>query len=113
MSFYTVITTELKNQKYIICALEELKKRGEIKGYEAVFKKDRIKVDKSGEEITIGLEEKTKNFQVAGDSRVAEPFAKRLKQFYAYESIKENLPLDFEIADEREVAGDITLILKG
>jgi hypothetical protein len=33
MSFYTVIKTELSNKKYIICALEELKERGEVTNF--------------------------------------------------------------------------------
>ena len=30
MSFYTVIRTQLNSKKYILCALEELKKKGKI-----------------------------------------------------------------------------------
>ncbi|MBI5560438.1 MAG: hypothetical protein HY883_04125 [Deltaproteobacteria bacterium] len=113
MSFYTVIDTELKSKKHIILALEELKRRGEITKYGLVVKQDKIRIDRSGDIIHIGLDVKTGNFHVEGDVRVVEAFAKRLKQFYAYESIKESLPLDFEIASEREIAGDITLVLKG
>lgn len=113
MSFYTVIDTELKNEKYIISALQELIRRGEITNYKMLLKQNKIKIDRGGDVIHIGLDVKTGTFRVEGDVRVVEAFVKRLKQFYAYESIKENLPFDFEIASEREVAGDITLVLKG
>ena len=36
-----------------------------------------------------------------------------LKQIYALESIKDNLPLDFEIAQETEIEGEIKILLKG
>ncbi|MBI5598344.1 MAG: hypothetical protein HY890_01245 [Deltaproteobacteria bacterium] len=113
MSFYTVIKTELKNKKYVIAALEELKARGEISRYEEILKKNRIKVNRGGDAIEIVMDIKTGNVHVEGDARVVEDFTKRLKQLYAYASIKENLPFDFEIANERDIAGDITLVLKG
>ncbi|MBI5182299.1 MAG: hypothetical protein HZA06_05270, partial [Nitrospirae bacterium] len=63
--------------------------------------------------LAITKEKAGNNFEVAGDSRVANAFTNRLKQFYAYESIKDNLPLDFEIAKESEEAGEIIIHLKG
>ena len=66
----------------------------------------------SGDIITIG-KSKEGNYQVEGDARVVNAFSKRLKQIYAYESIKENLPLDFEIVQEKEVAGEMKIVLKG
>ncbi len=113
MSFYTVIKTELKDRKYIILALEEMKRRGEITSFKHLVKKDIIQVDRAGDTITIKQDSKTGNFQLEGDSRILEAFTKRFKQFYAYQTIKENLPLDFEIDVERESAGNITLLLKG
>lgn len=112
MSFYTVIKTELSSKKYIICALEELKKRGEIKSFIKNEKKDTIEVDRDGDIINIS-KEKTGNYQMGGDNRVVGNFSNRLKQIYAYESIKDNLPLDFEIAKENETAGEIQILLKG
>lgn len=112
MSFYTQIKTELTSRKYVLCALEELKKKGEITGYQVVDKKNKIEVNREGDIINI-LHAKAGNFEVGGDSRVINTFTNRLKQLYAYESIKENLPLDFEIAKESEVSGDIVILLKG
>lgn len=112
MSFYTQIKTELTNKKYIMCAIEELKKSGEITGFRVIEKKNKIEINREGDIINI-LEGKTGNFEVAGDNRVINTFANRLKQMYAYESIKQNLPLDFEIAKETEVGGDIVIVLKG
>lgn len=112
MSFYTQIKTELTNKKFIMCAIEELKKSGEITGFRVIEKKNKIEINREGDIINI-LQEKTGNFEVAGDNRVINTFANRLKQLYAYESIKQNLPLDFEIAKETEVGGDIVIVLKG
>ncbi|MBI5327277.1 MAG: hypothetical protein HZB80_03145 [Deltaproteobacteria bacterium] len=111
MSFYTTIKTEITNKKYIIAALEEMKRRGEITNFQLHERKEKIEVDRSGDIINIARE-KTSNFGVAGDARVVKSFSDRLKQFYAYESIKDNLPLDFEIAKESEVGGDIMILLK-
>ncbi len=112
MSFYTVIKTELKNGKYVVAALEELKKKGEITSFVKSERKEEFEVNRDGDMINIA-EEKTGNFQVAGDNRVVQSFSNRLKQMYAYESIKDNLPLDLEIAKETETAGEILILLKG
>ncbi|HBG47717.1 MAG TPA: hypothetical protein DDW94_12135 [Deltaproteobacteria bacterium] len=112
MSFYTVIKTELSSKKYLVCALEELKKRGEITGFVENVRKDTVEVDRDGDIISMS-QEKTGNYQMAGDNRVVGAFSNRLKQIYAYESIKDNLPLDFEIASETETAGEIQIVLKG
>lgn len=112
MSFYTVIKTELKEKQYILCAVEEMQKRGEITVFEIGSKKEGIKINRDGDIIHIN-KSKTGNYQVEGDARVVNAFSKRLKQLYAYESIKENLPFDFEIAQETEVAGEIKILLKG
>lgn len=111
MSFYTVIKTELASKKYLICALEEMKKRGEIKSYVQNERKESIEIDRDGDIIKI-QKEKT-GYEMGGDNRVVNSFSNRLKQFYAYESIKDNIPLDFEIAKETETAGEIQIILKG
>ncbi len=105
MSFYTVIQTEITDQKHLIMALEELKKRGEIRDYTTNVKLDEIEVDRSGDKIKIKSGET--GFELGGDKQVVERFGKRLKQMYAYASIMDNLPLDFEIG------GEINLILKG
>ncbi len=112
MSFYTVIKTQLNNKKYIVCALEELKRKGEITNFVNIEKKGSIEVDRDGDIINI-TKEKTGNYQVGGDNRVVNRFSDRLKQFYALESIKDNLPLDFEIAQEVESEGEIKILLKG
>lgn len=112
MSFYTVIKTQLASKKYIICALEEMKRRGEIKSYVHNEKKEKIEVDRDGDIINIA-KEKTGNYEIGGDNRVVNSFSNRLKQFYAYEAIKENIPLDFEIAQENETGGEIQILLKG
>ncbi|MFQ5736145.1 MAG: hypothetical protein ACE5GY_04690 [Thermodesulfobacteriota bacterium] len=112
MSFYTVIKTQLNSRKYIICALEELKKKGEITSFVHVEKKETIEVDRDGDILNI-TKEKTGNYQVGGDNRVVNRFSDRLKQAYALESIKDNLPLDFEIAREVETEGEIKILLKG
>lgn len=111
MSFYTVIKTELSSKKYILCALVEMKKRGEIKNYVENERKETIEVDRDGDIISIVKQKE--GFDLAGDNRVVNTFSRRLKQFYAYESIKENIPLDFEIAKETEIGGEIQIILKG
>src|SRR3972149_10371174 len=112
MSFYTVIKTELKSRKYLICALEELKKRGEITSFVSNERKETVEVNRDGDVINIAME-KTGSYQIGGDNRVVNVFSNRLKQIYAYESIKDNLPLDFEIANESETAGEIQIVLKG
>ncbi|HAS16662.1 MAG TPA: hypothetical protein DDX84_08450 [Nitrospiraceae bacterium] len=112
MSFYCVIKTEMANKKYIIAALVEMQKRGEITNYLVNEKKEKIEVDRDGELVNITKEKATNNFEVSGISRPAREIANRLKQFYAYESIKDNLPLDFEIAKETEEAGEIVILLK-
>ncbi|MEK6791343.1 MAG: hypothetical protein AABY45_06555 [Deltaproteobacteria bacterium] len=112
MSFYTVIKTEMVIKKYLVCALEEMKKRGEITSFIKNEKKETIEVDRDGDILNIVME-KSGNAQVAGDNRVVHRFSNRLKQFYAYESIKDNLPLDFEIAKETETGGEIQILLKG
>lgn len=112
MSFYTVIKTKLNSKKYIICALEELKRKGEITSFVHVEKKESIEIDRDGDILNI-TKEKTGNYQVGGDNRVVNRFSDRLKQVYALESIKDNLPLDFEIAQETETGGEIKILLKG
>ena len=112
MSFYTTIKTEITDKKYVLSALEEMKRRGEITNFQFHEKKEKIEIDRSGDIINIA-KEKTGNFEVAGDARVVKSFSDRLKQFYAYEAIKDNLPLDFEIAKESETAGEIVILLKG
>ncbi|MBI5344191.1 MAG: hypothetical protein HZB83_02455 [Deltaproteobacteria bacterium] len=93
MSFYTVIRTELRNRKYLLL--------------------ETVEVDRHGDIINV-IRDKAGNYQVAGDNRVVRAFSDRLKQAYAYESIKDNLPLDFEIAKETETAaGEIMILLKG
>ena len=113
MSFYCVIKTELTNKKYIIAALEEMKRRGEITNYEVNKRKEKIEVDREGEVVNIVKEKRGNNYEVAGMARTAREITQRLKQIYAYESIKDNLPLDFEIAKEVEQAGEIVILLKG
>lgn len=113
MSFYTVVKTELSNKKYIICALEEMKKRGEVTSFLANERKETIEIDRHGDVINIVKEKSGNSFELAGDNRVVQGFSNRLKQLYAYESIKDNLPLDFEIAKETETSGEIRIVLKG
>ncbi len=112
MSFYAVVQTELTENKFIMLALEELKERGEITSFR-INKNDSIDVDRSGDKIVIKLDAKTKQYQFAGDSRVVSSFSKRFTQIYALMSIKDSLPLDFEIESEKEIGGEISLILKG
>lgn len=113
MSFYCVIKTELTKKKYIIAALEEMRRHGEITNYEINERKEKIKVDREGEIVNVIKEKSGNNYEVAGIARPAREIAQRLKQLYAYESIKDNLPLDFEIAKETEQAGEIVILLKG
>lgn len=113
MSFYCVIKTELSNKKYLVAALSEMQKRGEITKYIVNEKKEKIEVNREGEIVNITKEKETNNFEIAGISRPAREITDRLKQLYAYESIKDNLPLDFEIARETEQAGEIVIMLKG
>ncbi|MBI5237491.1 MAG: hypothetical protein HY887_03605 [Deltaproteobacteria bacterium] len=113
MSFYTVIQTELKNRKYLLLAIEELKRKGEITNFAHNERKETVEVDRHGDIINV-IRDKAGNYQVAGDNRVVRAFSDRLRQAYAYESIKDNLPLDFEVAKETETAaGEIMILLKG
>ncbi len=112
MSFYTVIKTKITNRQYILSALKEMQRRGEITGFTINEKKELIEVDRAGDKIIISRE-KSGGFEMSGDARVVNSFSKRLAQLYAYASIKENLPLDFEIAHESETAGEIKILLKG
>lgn len=111
MSFYTKIKTEMKNRKYLLAALAELKKKGEITNFSKL--KDKIEVDRDGDVIDINIS-RTGEHEVGGDNRVVRAFSDRLRQVYALESIKDNLPLDFEISKETETAtGEIVILLKG
>lgn len=111
MSFYICVKTELKIKKYVISALQEMKKRGEIKSFVYHEKKEKIEIDRDGDIMNISMVKD--NVEIGGDNRVVHRFGNRLKQFYAYESIKDNLPLDFEIAAENEIGGEIQILLKG
>lgn len=111
MSFYCVIKTEIKNKRHLVAALEEMRKRGELTKHEEK-KKQTIEVDRDGEKIDI-KPDKEGNYQVAGDARLVRNFSNRLKQMYALETIKENMPLDFELAQEVEQGGEIKILLKG
>ena len=112
MSFYIVIKTEISNKQYIISTLKEMQKRGEITRFLVDKKKEQIEIDRDGDIIIISMA-KSGNYEVSGDARIVRSFSKRLTQLYAYSSIKENLPLDFEITHESEIAGEITILLKG
>lgn len=112
MSFYIVIKTEISNKQYIISTLKEMQKRGEITRFLVDKKKEQIEIDRDGD-IIIMSREKSGNFVMSGDARIVRSFSKRLTQLYAYSAIKENLPLDFEIVHESEVAGEIKILLKG
>ncbi len=113
MSFYTVIQTELKNKQYIMAALMELRKRGEITACKINEKKETMEVDRSGDIIKVS-KNKQGAFELGGDNRVVQTFSNKLKQYYALESIKDNLPLDFEIVEEKEtIEGEIKILLKG
>jgi hypothetical protein len=113
MSFYTVIQTELKSKKYVMAALVELRKRGEITACKIHEKKEVMEVDRSGDIIKVARN-KQGAFELGGDNRVVQSFSNKLKQYYALESIKDNLPLDFEIAEEKEtIEGEIKILLKG
>jgi hypothetical protein len=89
-----------------------MQKRGEVTRFLVDKKKDQIEIDRDGDSIIISRG-KSGNFEVTGDARIVRSFSKRLTQLYAYSAIKENLPLDFEIAHESEVAGEIKILLKG
>jgi hypothetical protein len=112
MSFFVAIKTEIANKQYILSTLKEMQKRGEITEFVVNEKKEQIEIDRDGDVIIISRG-KSGNFEVSGDARIVRSFSKRLTQLYAYASIKENLPLDFEIADESEIAGEIKILLKG
>ena len=113
MSFYCVIRTELSKKKYIIAALAEMQRKGEITSFVVNIKKEKIEVDRDGEVVTVSRANENSNFEIGGISRPAREISDRMKQLYAYESIKDNLPLDFEIANETEEAGEIVITLKG
>jgi len=113
MSFYTRIKTTMSNRQYVVAALGELEKRGEIVSFQINERNGEIEVDRDGDLLNVVQEKGGNNMEVAGDARVAKTFADRLKQIYAYESIKDNIPLDFEIAEESEQAGEIVILLKG
>lgn len=112
MSFYCVIKTEIKNKKYLIAALQEMQKRGELQKVEINEKKETMEVDRDGDKLKIS-KEKSGSFEIGGDNRVVNAFSKRLKQIYALETIKDNMPLDFEISQETETEGEIKILLKG
>src|SRR3989304_9964923 len=113
MSFYCVIKTELSKKKYIIAALAEMQRKGEITNYTVSRTKEKIEVDREGEVVTVSRGNENSNFEIGGISRPAREISDRMKQLYAYESIKDNLQLDFEIAQETEEAGEIFITLKG
>ena len=113
MSFYCVIKTELSRRKYLIAALAEMQRKGEITSYEISKTKDKINVDRGGEVVTVSRINENSNYEIGGIARPAREISDRMKQLYAYESIKDNLPLDFEIAKETEEAGEIVIMLKG
>ncbi len=110
MSFYLKLKIQIANKKYLVAALKELQKKGEILKYEEK-RKETIEVDRDGDIIQI-IKGKLGNYELGGDARVVKAFADRLKQVYALESIKDNMPLDFEIVQETESAGEILLLLK-
>ena len=111
MSFYLKLQVQIDNKKYLIAALKEMQKNGELTRYEENEKKGSIEVDRSGDVIKI-IEAKLGGYELGGDATVVKSFADRLKQVYALESIKDNMPLDFEIVQETESAGEILLLLK-
>ncbi len=111
MSFYLKLKVQIKNKKYLIAALKEMAKNGELSKYEENEKKETIEVDRSGDVIKI-IKDKLGGYELGGDAHVVKSFADRLKQVYALESIKDNIPLDFEIVQETESAGEILLLLK-
>ncbi len=113
MSFYCVIKTELSRKKYVIAALAEMQRKGEITNYSVSQTKDKIEVDREGEVVTVSRTKEAANYEIGGISRPAREISDRIKQLYAYESIKDNLPLDFEISKETEEAGEIHITLKG
>jgi len=113
MSFYSVIQTECRSKKYVLAALAELRKRGEITACKINEKKETMEVNRSGDIIKVS-KNKQGVFELGGDNRVVQNFSNKLKQFYALESIKDNLPLDFEIVEEKEtIGGEIKILLKG
>ncbi len=111
MSFYLKLKVQIANKKYLIAALKELQKNGELVRFEENEKKETIEVDRDGDIIKI-IKDKLGNYELGGDARVVKSFADRLKQVYALQSIKDNMPLDFEIVQETESAGEIILLLK-
>lgn len=114
MSFYCVMKTEIKNRKYLIAALAELEKRGEVQEVVHNERKETFDIDRAGDKLKVEQDRKSGAYQVGGDARVVKAFSDRLKQLYALESIKDNMPLDFEIAEEQETAaGEIKIMLKG
>src|SRR3989304_937354 len=113
MSFYCVIKTELSEQRYIIAAMAEMQRKGEITNYTVSRTKEKIEVDREGEVVTVSRVNENSNFELGGMPQTAREISDRMKQLYAYESIKDNLTLDFEIAQETEEAGEIVIMLKG
>lgn len=111
MSFYLKLKVQIRNRKYLIAALKELAKNGELSKFEENEKKETIEVDRHGDVIKI-IKDKLGGYELGGDASVVKSFADRLKQVYALQSIKDNLPLDFEIVQETESAGEIILLLK-
>ncbi|MDH4226875.1 MAG: hypothetical protein OEV59_03850 [Deltaproteobacteria bacterium] len=112
MSFFTKLNTELKNKQYVLAAIAALKQTGEIKNYAINEKKESVEINRAGDIIQV-VKTKTGEYELQGDARVVSAFSSRLKQLYAYEAIKDNMPLDFEIAEEIETAGEIRIVLKG
>ncbi len=111
MSFYLKLQIQIDNKKYLIAALKEMQKNGELTRFEENEKKETIEVDRSGDVIKI-IKAALGGYELGGDATVVKSFADRLKQVYALESIKDNMPLDFEIVEETESAGEILLLLK-
>jgi hypothetical protein len=111
MSFYLKLQIQLDNRKYLMAALREMAKNGELTRFEENEKKESIEIDRNGDIIKI-IKAKLGGYELGGDAQVVKSFADRLKQVYALESIKDNMPLDFEIVKETESAGEILLLLK-
>ncbi len=112
MSFYCVIQTKISNKHHLIAALTELRRRGELSSVEHNERKETFEVDRDGDKLKISQNKKTGDFEIGGDNRVVNRFANRLKQMYALEAIKENMPLDFEVVEEEESGGEIRILLK-
>jgi hypothetical protein len=113
MSFYCVIQTKISNKKHLIAALTEMRRRGELSSVEHNERKETFDIDRDGDKLKISQNRKSGDFEVGGDNRVVNRFANRLKQIYALEAIKDNMPLDFEVVEEEETGGEIHILLKG